>query len=248
MSSPPDDVTERVLERVRRHPSGTTPVVVFDIDSTLLDTSRRHLAILDDFLARIGAGEALVETSRKLHRTGVGWSVVDDFRKAGVADRELLEALGRFWRERFFAPAYMTRDIPVPGAPAFVRACHEAGAWCYYLTARVLSDTEAVTRNTLRRYRFPLDSRTTLAMKPARHVDDHAFKFDAMERIAKCGEVVAAFDNDPANINMFHARFPGAICVLMDTVRAPDSPPPAAGVLILGHFRGSPVERQQHSG
>ncbi len=237
-----------VLERVRQRAGLATPVVVFDIDSTLLDTSNRHLAILDDFLKHVETCGPLISARQQLARSGVGWSLVDDVRRAGIADPSLLQALHDFWRPRFFSPEYMRRDVPIPGAPHFVAACHALGAWCYYLTARVLEETEAVTRDTLCRFGFPLAARTTLQMKPSPRLDDHAFKRGALEAVARRGELVAAFDNDPENVNTFRSRFPAAVCVLVDTVRSPQAPPPAGSVLRIRDFTMESPLSASHSG
>ncbi len=238
---------EQVLERLGRFQGPRTPVVVFDLDSTLIDTSPRHLAILDDFIAAGFGGSDLSKVCDRLHEQGVSWSLVDEVRRAGIQDQALLKALADFWSHRFFSPEYMSRDRPVPGAATFVLECRAVGAWCYYLTARVEAETRAVTRATLRRFGFPLESGVTLHMKPARTVGDHRFKESAMAQVVARGYLVAVFDNDPVNINAFQRRFPGAVCVLVGNARPPDAPPVSDGVLWIPDFIHRVGVRSPHS-
>ncbi|MEZ4316768.1 MAG: hypothetical protein R3F61_04680 [Myxococcota bacterium] len=223
-----------VLKRVRET---ERPVVVFDIDSTLLSTERRHHRILREFADQHGDAD-LVSHVASLSPADFGWEVHQPLVGTPFDADPLRSALTAFWWERFFHPAYVAEDAPVPGAVDFVNKVHRAGAWVYYLTARHLPDLGAATVESLLRHGFPLATgRTLLHLKPDRAVGDKPFKKAAMRDIAQLGEVVATFENDPANANTLVEGFPGAIHVLLDTVRPADAPEPHPDLVWVSDFR-----------
>jgi len=226
-------VRRSIIQRVRE---AERPVVVFDVDSTLLSTARRHHRILREFAESWGDDglSALVDT---LVAADFGWEVHGPLLGTGFEQSELLEALSGFWFQRFFHPEYADEDEPIPGAVSFVNAVHEAGAWVYYLTARHLPELGPPTVRALIRHGFPLATkRTVLHLKPSRSTPDAAFKRSAISEIAALGEVVATFENDPANANALLAGFPDAVNVLLDTVCAADAPSPHPSLIRVPDF------------
>jgi hypothetical protein len=226
-------VRTELLRRVR---VTDRPVVVFDVDSTLLSTSARHHAILVDFAKEYEDHDvsAIVST---LGPDAFGWTVSGPLERAGVA-RPTLDALERYWRPRFFSGDYLDRDRPTPGAVEFVRQVHRAGAWITYLTARHLPEMGPATALSLLRLGFPLaEGRANLYMKPTIGLGDLAFKRVALDQIQRQGTVVATFENDPANANHLMSAFPDALNVLLDTVCAPDAPEPDPRLVRIPDFQ-----------
>ena len=108
----------------------------------------------------------------------------------------------------------------------------------YYLTARDLPTMGAGTARQLLDLGFPLlGGRATLHLKPNRAVSDDAFKEQAMSAVARAGVVVATYENEPKNANLFQASFPDAHHYLLDTVCSPNAPPLAPGVQRIRDFR-----------
>jgi hypothetical protein len=204
------------------------PVFIYDLDSTLFSTAPRNLAILRAFVAEVGAPPELDALIARLAPADLGWNPVDDLRARGFRHDGTLDRLRKFWRRRFFAEAYLRHDVPIVGAVAYVRASHDAGAHVVYLTGR---DEPGMGRGTVRalhEHGFPLGAdRATLRMKPSAAERDLPWKTRA---IADLEGVVAAFENEPANANLFAERFPDAGVVLLDTVCSPDAPPLRAGI------------------
>jgi hypothetical protein len=130
----------------------------------------------------------------------------------------LLPDAWRFWSERFFTTAYCRLDVPAPGAAAFLADLARAGARIAYVTGRI-EEMEAGTLETFARAGFPLPGArgTRLLMKPRGALGDDAWKALAAAELAREGEVVAAFDNEPAHVNGYREAFPGALCVHLDT-------------------------------
>jgi hypothetical protein len=218
-------VLASVLERVETTAaSGERPVVVLDVDSTLLSTSRRHCRILREYAEQSGDA-ALVAFVAALDPDGFGWKVSEQLR--GTAHEHHIEPIFPFWWDRFFHPDYLREDVAVHGAVDFVKGVVERGGWAYYLTARHLPDMGAATVESLLRLGFPmLSTRTKLHLKPSKDVGDKPYKRGAMADIGALGTVVATFENDPGNANAFATAFPAAINVWMRSVWPADAADP----------------------
>ena len=220
---------------------GVLPVVVFDLDSTLFCTGERNLRILRDFTAASGAEfsglGAAVET---LGPADMGWNVNDALKARGLDDAALHGRLKRYWSERFFTNEFVLLDEPIAGAPQFAQACRKNGALLYYLTGRHVGGMEQGTTASLLRHGFPLlAGHAILHLKPAFEVPDHEFKKQAMAGIAAMrGEVVATFENEPGNANLFLRTFPTARHFLLLTVHSPDAEAPDKRLIRLRSFHG----------
>ncbi|MBK7875809.1 MAG: HAD family hydrolase [Planctomycetes bacterium] len=218
---------------------GRLPVCVFDLDSTLFSTAPRNLQILREF-ARAHAAKhpELTAIAARMTAEDMGWNVHDDLAKAGVRDPALLAAVREFWAERFFRDEYLLHDHEVPGAAAFVERCHTQGALIYYLTGRHVGGMEIGTVQSLRKHGFPFwRGRCVLHLKPDFEMNDKAFKDDAIDDIRSYrGEVVASFENEPGNANMFLAAFPDALHVLLQTIHSPGAEPPRPELILTPDF------------
>jgi hypothetical protein len=219
--------------------AGRLPICVFDLDSTLFSTAPRNLAILREFVTHhCGEHPHLSDIAERIGLDDMGWNVHQDLRRFGVEDAALLERLQAFWFERFFTDDYLAHDEPVPGAPEFVLRCHARGALIYYLTGRHVGGMEVGTVRSLGRKGFPFwRGRCVLHLKPSFEMEDGAFKDDALHDIRSYkGEVVATFENEPRNANMFLREFPGAVNVLLTTIHSPGAEAPAAGLVRTNDF------------
>ena len=218
---------------------GRLPVVVFDLDSTLFSTSPRNWRILEEFVKEQGAHQGLVEAFGRMRPHDMGWNVHEDLRRFGVRDEQLLESLKRFWFARFFTDEYVLVDDVLPGAVEFAHACHDRGALLYYLTGRHVGGMEQGTARALTSKGFPFwRGRCVLHLKPSFAMNDRAFKDDALADIRSYrGEVVATFENDPSNANMFLKAFPEALHYLLLTVHPPEAEKPSEQLIRLDDFR-----------
>jgi beta-phosphoglucomutase-like phosphatase (HAD superfamily) len=222
-----------------RSARGQLPVVVFDLDSTLFSTQPRNLRILREFAA--AHGERWPEVRRvaaDLTAEDMGWSLANDARSGGLDREEALAALGEFWRERFFTDAYVTSDEPAPGAVEYVRAVHAAGGFVYYLTGRHIHGMGEGTVRALTAAGFPLwRGRTALHLKPTWEMGDRAFKDQALADIRSLhGPVVATFENEPENANLFVAAFPEALHFWIQTVHSPKAVEPHPALIRFTDF------------
>ncbi len=238
-----------VLDRVERvASSGPAPVVVFDLDSTLIDTAPRNLAILGAFAdAERARFPELSAHVAALSVDALGWEVLEPLRRRGYDPDGLAERFEAFWAPRFFSDAWLPHDVPHPGAVAFVAACHARGALVYYLTGRHVEGMALGTVASLRALGFPLlRGRTVLHLKPRWDLPDRAHKQQAVRDIrSHHAPVVATFENEPANANLFLASFPDALHFLLDTDHSPGAPPPDPALIRIPDFRGAGEERPE---
>ena len=225
---------ERLRLRRRR------PVLLFDIDDTLLSTAGRHLRILKEFASYGSLQETYPADILKLMAVTpaeLRYSITDTAAAAGVTHDVVLKALRDYWFGNFFDNEYLREDRPVEGAPAYLQEALVRGARLVYLTGRDESMRPG-TLESLSDNGFPMPDGAVvqLMLKPAFDTPDHAFKRDAMERVAGLGEVAGAFENEPLHANLFHETFPAAVTALVETHHSGRPVEPLAGVRRIRDF------------
>jgi hypothetical protein len=222
------EVLQQVLNR--GHSAGGRGVCVLDLDGCLFDSRHRQIHILREYAS--STGDARLWQVKPEHFTN--WNMPDTLQAAGVPV-ELAIGLQEFWFERFFDGEYVLYDHAMPGAAALVHRLHRYGCEIVYLTGRH-REMHAGTEKALRRSGFPYDlSRTHLLTKPTFDQDDTHYKERALEEIAALGQAVVFMDNEPANVNLFHARSPDALVVFVETDH---SPKPIHAAANLPRIRG----------
>jgi hypothetical protein len=202
-------------------------IVLLDIDSTLMDTSLRNVAILEA-ARRVIPG--LGEVWPRLDLSRPFYGILEPFRRAGIEDPTLLRAVRAFWNERFFTDEWLAHDRPYPGVPAFLHGLKEEGFTLAYLTGRHVDGMEKGTRRSFIDHGLPAGPEEIFFFKPDFAMSDQRFKASVRERIASMGTLVVSIDNEPANANLFHEAFPEALVVWLDTVTSPDPEPLLEGI------------------
>jgi predicted secreted acid phosphatase len=206
-----------LLERVIEAATRPGAVVCFDLDSTLLDNSPRQALIMREY----GVDARIAALSEVQPEHWDGWSYEIPMRAAGLSTAEIEEHGPRFkdwWQERFFTSEYCIHDQPITGAPEFVAAVAATGSAICYVTGR----HEPMRDGSIRSFcdaGFPVPDgeRVKLLMKPELTESDDAYKLRAYEILRSMGEVIAAFDNEPAHINGYQDAFPEAHSIHLAT-------------------------------
>jgi hypothetical protein len=228
-----------LVERCTQLAKRGTPVVVFDLDGTLMDNRPRTCAILHECADRLN-GRA-PEVAKKLRGTdaqSLSYLLSDSLEDLGVHETEHVAEISAYWRERFFADDHLRFDEALGGAVEFTRACYDAGAVLVYLTGRDLPLMGIGSFRSLRDLGFPIGvPGTELVLKPDASMPDEAFKRLMAPKVGRVGKIVASFDNEPANCNIFLSHYPESISVLVDTQHMPGAPKPASGVRVIADFR-----------
>lgn len=231
------NVLPGVLERIAaQRLQDAHPVVVFDLDGTLFDNGPRTWQVLYEFALQ-RRRHALLKRLQGVARLSLPYTLKDILALCGETDGELLREVVAFWKERFFRDDYIRYDEPLAGAIQFATACWDAGATVVYLTGRDAPNMLLGTSASLRTHCFPVGvPRSVLTLKEAFEVEDLAFKREALEFLDTLGVVVAAFDNEPANCNLFQNRWPDAEQVCVATAHAPNPPVLHPSVKVIKDF------------
>lgn len=229
---------DRILQRCSRRTPKGPPVLVLDLDGTLMDNRPRTVAILHDLAARWK--DAHPEASQALFGCKVerlAYLLNDTLRRLRVVDPQLVGEATEYWRARFFADDDLRHDVALDGAVHFVRDCHARGATVVYLTGRDLPMMGLGTFASLRALGFPIGvAGVEIILKPDAQMADEAFKRMIAPTLARVGHVVASFDNEPANCNLFKEAYPDADIVFVDTQHVPGAPPLRDDVPVIGDF------------
>ena len=214
-----------VLLRVEQTAAaGVLPTVLFDLDSTLFATAGRDVVILGEFAAAHGDPD-FSRLAAEVRADEIGWDVGEPLRQRGFANEEVLKALKEYWKKCFFTDDYVVHDIPNPGSSEYANAVHDRGGMVYYLTGRHVEGMGVGTVRALTKHGFPFwRGRTTLHLKPVFAMADKPYKRMAIDDLnSLCGKVIATFDNEPENCNLFQAAFPDAMNFWVDTEHSPHS-------------------------
>ncbi|MBI5629667.1 MAG: hypothetical protein HY921_02150 [Elusimicrobia bacterium] len=221
------EVLNTLLRELKsKRPGASSPLVVFDLDDTLLSTAQRHIRILREFCAQIHIRLNFFEEAWTLCQLDSGhlhYSILDTAVSVGVKEPEILAELKSFWQSRFFTNEYLRTDLAVPGAAVYCREVLKSGGRLVYLTGRD-ETMRTGTLESLKSNNFPMPEHggeVELILKPRFEVSDWEFKNEAVQRLQKKGVVAAGFENEPAHINLFHETFPKAKIVFVDTKHSP---------------------------
>ena len=229
-----------------------TPIVVFDLDDTLLSTRERTLKIIREFSDENGEKfPSLQEAVSSMEPSDIRYGVEPTLTNVGLRNPKLKPALQNFWWDRFFTDDYISQDVPILGAVEFVQSCFDEGAVIYYCTGRHFRNAaiteggspspgmEAGTVQALLTHGFPLMSgRTILHLKSSFGQADSDYKHqEALPRICQLnGTVVATFENEPENANIFLEAFPSAHHFWLQTLHKPNADKPHSDLLRLESY------------
>jgi hypothetical protein len=235
-------VLRSVLDRIAGWQSqeGTrSPVVVFDLDATLYDNRPRTLEILMEYREEVLESHPdIADALATLTAEKVEYLLSDTLRGCGITSSGLIADITRYWHERFFTDEYLHHDAALDGAPEYVHACLEVGGIIVYMTGRDIPGMFLGTVASLRDTGFPIGiAGIELVLKPDANLPDEAFKRGALPTLDRLGDLVAFFDNEPANCNLAKTMFPACSVVLLETQKVPYAPDPAKGVEIVTDFR-----------
>jgi hypothetical protein len=205
---------------------GKVPIVVLDLDLTLLDNRERTRSILRDYvLSRETSPRNRSAALELLSTREISYSIQENMEALGIEGDEFRNVGLPFWLERFFSDRYCVFDIPYGGAAEACRRLAGTGALLVYLTGRY-ADTQAVgTLQSLRHFGFPVaEIGTQLVMKTSRQESDRGYKRRVSEEILRMGVPVAAVDNEPGHCNTMSELFSGAHVAQFGSMHSPQAP------------------------
>ena len=216
--------------------AGQNPQVIFDLDGTLYDNGPRTWNLVAACLEQ----EGLSDEREKLDQASkyrLPYLVTDLLSRVGIDDAGVVEKVKKFWFDRFFTDEWQSRDEPLEGARDFVQSVYDAGATVVYLTGRDVPGMLVGCAASLRAHGFPVGLiRTILLMKPDFETRDIEYKREATQFLSSTGKTVAAFDNEPANCNLFADVWSEGRSVFVKTTWAPNPPPLHDAVITVDGF------------
>jgi hypothetical protein len=222
------------------------PIVVFDLDDTLFSTARRNLVVIQNFAADEGDEfPDFAKIAANLTLSDMNWSVSYALTQAGLDPNSAsMKPFIAYWGNTFFTDDYASLDLPNPGAVDFANACHDAGAMLFYLTGRHIGDPGLKngmglgTALDFTNRGFPFwKGRCELKLKKIKTQTDVDYKTEALTEIKSLkGQVVATFDNEPANAVLFQQHFPDALNFWVKTTWNPKDNPAMDGLNIISDF------------
>lgn len=229
---------DRIVARSKAVPGKPVPVVVFDLDGTILENRPRTVQILRELAAELRSDPAHASAADLLDATRaeqLAYLMTESLAKIGIVHPDLVARAEAFWKQRFFTDSYLAHDIEVPGSIALAKACYEQGATLVYFTGRDLPNMSLGSFQSLRDLGFPIGViGTELVCKPEASIPDEKYKREEGPKLARLGNVIAALDNEPGNCNAFKAMFPEAEVVFVDTQHFPNAPALVDEVFIVG--------------
>jgi hypothetical protein len=228
----------RIVARCKSRPGELPPLVVFDLDGTLMDNRPRTAAILQELaieLRREAHGSAEILAAARTEK--LAYLLSDSLKRLGVDHPAFVERAEAFWRSRFFSDAYLKHDVAIEGAVVLARACYDAGATLVYFTGRDLPAMALGSFESLRDLGFPIGVvGAELVCKSDPNIPDEQYKRTEGPKLARIGRIVAAFDNEPGNCNAFVEIAPDADVVFVDTQHLPGAPPLDPRVHVIADF------------
>lgn len=184
--------------------SSPEAAVIFDLDDTIFDSRYRKLKIINDFADALSQPEDAERRNflKKITLNDLGFNIRESLINKGMDDEPLLNDVVQFWHKEYFTNESCLHDQQVPGALEYVNAIHSCGVFVVYLTGRDVPGMLEGTKTKLPSAGFPFDDRTLLICKPDSNTKDRDFKESALQDLEQRYNVLAAFDNEPENVNV----------------------------------------------
>ncbi len=201
-------------------------LVVFDLDSTLFDVSKRSEKILKDYAScplKLYKFPELTPLLNNVHIEKKDWGIENALNRLRVqGDPSLFfEDVHQFWKKSFFSNHYLYYDIPYDGAVDFVKDLEATQAHIAYLTGRDHARMGGSSEYILKEWGFPVNDQCELVLKPHLSMNDAEFKTEwFLQKNIQQYERVLFFENEPVNINHLQPRCPAVEIIYFESVHS----------------------------
>jgi beta-phosphoglucomutase-like phosphatase (HAD superfamily) len=214
-------------------PAKENPVVLFDIDSTIMNTSPRNYRILQEAEETL---PYLKGVSGLIRQEDIGWNLINAVNRILPLEKDQKAELHNFWKYRFFHDFWLAFDTPYKGIKDVLDWFLAQNIRIVYLTGRDRENMKFGTLNSFKKHGLPVGRETTFLFKPNQKTEDLPFKKEAFEKVGRMGTVLLAVENEPANANAMKKAFPGARIALIDTVTAPNPDQPDPEIILFRSY------------
>lgn len=235
--------SHQVLQKVLEHVAKTieqekSAMVVFDLDDTLFSPAMRMRQVLIDFAVNTpGVPADLKAKAEALNEETVCYEIDDTLKNMGITNKALIQKIKAFYSKEAFTSKYLKYDVPNPGAVEYVKALYSAGAKICYLTGRGENQMGEGTINALKDAGFPYGNTSSVLLLKRNGGSTTNFKKEELLKLMKNENIVASFDNEPANVNMMKATL-GKECnvVYLNTRHSGNAAVVPAGIPAIKNF------------
>ena len=201
-------------------------LVVFDLDSTLLNVQPRTLQIFKDFVKQKPIQRQFPLAYSVISNMGTlsdeRYRIEDHISDLGLEGlgEDFLQQLITFWKRHFFSNDYLKHDLPYTGVFDFLMALKSHQVNILYLTGRS-QKMEDGTRKSLLDLGFPLESeQARLILKAEKSMDDAFFKKKVILEMDRKHKPIWFFENEPFIVNPIFRELPHIQVIFVDTVHS----------------------------
>lgn len=215
---------------------GVRPVVITDLDETIIDsTARRYQSLQQATFFNCGGHEQpgchrlrglnMEELLSLKNRYDIE-PILDAIEfPVGPLRIQLLKNVFR----TYLSGNFMELDQAIPGASEFIHALREAGADVYYVSSRLEKDQLPGTLKTLRYLEFIRQGEEQSVILRPEHMSSIEFKRHSFTRINEKtellgGQVILVMENEPENMNAMTEIFPAAKAIFVDGAHMKEEP------------------------
>ncbi|OFZ19009.1 MAG: hypothetical protein A2Z20_11555 [Bdellovibrionales bacterium RBG_16_40_8] len=209
-----------------------TPLVIFDLDSTLFDVSHRTQLIIEAFANESKFKKLYTDETTRLLSVRVAsedWGLSESLIKANFnPTKNFFKDLYNYWRKYFFSSRYLYADLPYKGAVEYVNELYNNGVKIFYLTGRDEKNMRSGTVKSLTHWKFPTNNlESILLMKPTKgSIKDDDFKSHMLLKLKHLSKHIWFFENEPIIIDKVRRSLPEIKVVWVDTTHSGRAQPP----------------------
>jgi phosphoglycolate phosphatase-like HAD superfamily hydrolase len=230
-----DDSSIKVLNHILQQISQAKnhrkrSLVIFDIDSTLIDTSYRTSAVFKEFSRHEVHRKTWPDLCTQIDLWQEVTEVYDpiDFINTHAGsfvnrDSETARYILNFWRDRFFDEQWLVHDLPFAGGKEFVHECLQTGSDIAYLTGREEKRARRGTQKWLATHHFPLigqSDQTRLVLKENRHTPDFDYKNYGLSQLKLGYDHVWFIENEVELVLMTMSQHTNVEPILFNSVHS----------------------------
>ncbi len=202
---------------------GLKPLVVFDLDDTLIDCRYRKRFVLREFCSVEANQTDWKEECSKVLSAKIEsyeYRVADFLKNLSITNEDFKLAIEKYWLSKYFTNTYLAADEFFPGAIKSLEKMRSLGAEIRYFTGR---DEPGMKDGTVKKLNeHGLNDK--LFMKPSADIPDDEYKVQHFEKVTKGYDLICFFENEIRNLNPFLNQYPDSLFVWLDTLHSPNQP------------------------
>ena len=213
-----------IFDKIKEYKTrGLKPLVVFDLDDTLIDCRYRKRFVLREFCALESSQKSWPEYCQKVLDANLEdyeYKVSDFLKNLNISNSKFLKEMEAYWLSKYFTNEYLAADEFFPNAIASLEKMRSLGATIKYFTGR---DAPGMREGTIKKLNEH-GLADELTMKPDKETSDVSFKTDYFALVTEGFDLVCFFENELKNLHPFVEKYPDALFVWLDTLHSPNQP------------------------